>query len=109
MTLLSNHRTLWIAVMATCWLSSAVADQQPVHRLTPIETTQHQEGRIDPVRPVRLTAEERERLYEQAARDAEPLERQAMQLRRLSDLLRPAVVHIDATKRMARPRGARTT
>ena len=109
MTLLLNHRTLWFAVVAACCLSSAAAAQQPVHRLTPIEATQHRDGRIDPVRPVRLTAEERERLYEQAARDAEPLERQAMQLRRLSDLLRPAVVHIDATKRMARPRGARTT
>jgi len=61
------------------------------------------------MRPVRLTAEERERLYEEAARDAEPLERQALQLRRLTELLRPAVVHIDATKRLARPRGARTT
>ena len=109
MTLLLNHRTLWFAVVAACCMSSAAAAQQPVHRLTPIEATKHQDGRIDPVRPVRLTAEERERLYEQAARDAEPLERQAMQLRRLSDLLRPAVVHIDATKRMARPRGARTT
>jgi serine protease Do len=32
-----------------------------------------------------------------------------MQLRRLASLLRPTVVHIDATKRLARPRSGRTT
>jgi serine protease Do len=78
-------------------------------RLMPIEATRRPDDRIDPMRPARLTAAERARLFEQAARDAEPLERQAMQLRRLSDLLRPSVVHIDATKRLSRPRGGRTT
>ncbi len=100
-----------------CWAVGAIASMVVVAhaddanrgRLTPIEATQRDEGRVDPMRPVRLTAEERDRLYEQAARDAEPLERQARQLRRLSDLLRPTVVHIDATKRLTRPRGARTT
>ena len=82
-------------------------DQTP--RLTPVEEASGTGERIDPMRPVRLTAEERDRLYEQAARDAEPLERQAMQLRRLASLLRPTVVHIDATKRLLRPRGGRTT
>ncbi len=100
------------------WLSLAIAaiavhasvhGQDEATRLTPIEATRRPDDRIDPMRPARLTATERERLFEQAARDAEPLERQAMQLRRLSDLLRPSVVHIDATKRLPRPRGGRTT
>ncbi|HBB74102.1 MAG TPA: serine protease, partial [Planctomycetaceae bacterium] len=59
--------------------------------------------------PVRLSSSERDRLYEQAARDAEPLERQALQLRRLAQLLQPSVVHIDATKPLARPRNGKTT
>jgi serine protease Do len=86
----------------------ATADE-PAGKLTPVEATSRRDERVDPMRPVRLTAEERSRLYDQAARDAEPLEQQAMQLRRLASLLRPAVVHIDATKRLARPRGGRTT
>jgi serine protease Do len=56
-----------------------------------------------------MPAAERERLYEQAARDAELLETQGRQLRRLTELLRPAVVHIDATKPLARPRSGKTT
>jgi serine protease Do len=65
--------------------------------------------RVDPMRQVRLSAAERERLYEQAARDAEILESQGRQLRRLTDLLRPAVVHIDASKPLARPRNGKLT
>jgi len=83
--------------------------QDSSSRLTPIEATSGPDDRVDPMRPARLTAAERERLFDQAAREAAPLERQAMQLRRLSDLLRPSVVHIDATKRLPRPRGGRTT
>ena len=88
---------------------SVAAADEPAEKLKPVEATSRRDDRVDPMRPVRLTAEERARLYDQAARDAEPLERQAMQLRRLASLLRPAVVHIDATKRLARPRGGRTT
>jgi serine protease Do len=109
MMLRCNRRFVWVATLAAFGAASGLADEPGRGRMTPIETTQRQEGRVDPMRPVRLSAEERNRLYEQAARDAAPLERQALQLRRLSDLLRPAVVHIDATKRLARPRGARTT
>jgi serine protease Do len=65
--------------------------------------------RVDPMRQVRLSAAERERLYEQAARDAELLESQGRQLRRLTDLLRPAVVHIDASKPLTRPRNGKLT
>jgi serine protease Do len=98
-----------VAGLALALLASATAIAEEPVRLTPVETNRRGEERVDPMRPVRLSAEERNRLYEQAARDAEPLERQAMQLRRLASLLRPTVVHIDATKRLARPRSGRTT
>jgi len=55
-------------------------------------------GRVDPTRPTRLSDAERDRLYSQVEHDAEELERQGAQLRRLSLLLRPCVVHIDARK-----------
>jgi serine protease Do len=96
-----------LALFAAC--SAAVLADEPARRLTPVESARRGEERVDPMRPVRLSAEERARLYDQAARDAEPLERQAMQLRRLASLLKPTVVHIDATKRLPRPRGGRVT
>ncbi len=105
----SPNRRRSVAGVAVALLVSAAAIAEEPVRLAPVEATRRREERVDPMRPVRLTAEERNRLYEQAARDAEPLERQALQLRRLASLLRPAVVHIDATKRLARPRGGRTT
>ena len=104
-----GRRVLGFFGALACIASTGLADEPVGRRLAPIQATQRQDGRVDPMRSVRVTAEERERLYEQAARDAEPLERQAMQLRRLTELLRPAVVHIDATKRLSRPRGGRTT
>jgi serine protease Do len=55
-------------------------------------------GRIDPARSTRLSTDERDRLYAQVEHDAEELERQGAQLRRLTLLLRPCVVHIDARK-----------
>jgi len=84
----------------------SASGQEPA-RLAPITTAS--EGRIDPRRPTRPSAVERERLYAEAARDAEPLERQATQLRRLASLLYPTVVHIDATKPLARPRNGKAT
>ncbi len=96
-----------LALFAAC--SASVLADEPPRRLTPVESARRGEERVDPMRPVRLSAEERARLYDQAARDAEPLERQAMQLRRLASLLKPTVVHIDATKRLPRPRGGRVT
>ena len=81
------------------------ADEPP--RLAPIDAQATQ--RVDPMRPVRMSAGERERLYDQVARDAEPLERQARQIRRLTDLVRPTVVHIDARKPLLRPRPGKTT
>jgi len=96
-------------VLTAAFAGGFAAAEEPAAKLKPVEATNRRDDRVDPMRPVRLTAEERALLYDQAARDAEPLERQALQLRRLASLLRPAVVHIDATKRLARPRGGRTT
>ena len=85
----------------------AVGDEPP---LTPVgPAVVRGDGRVDPMRSPRMPAAERERLYEQAARDAEVLETQGRQLRRVTELLRPAVVHIDATKPLARPRSGKTT
>ena len=84
------------------------ADEPPV-RLAPIPATVGRDDRVDPMRPARLSASERERLYEQAARDAEHLEQQGRQLRRLMQLVRPAVVHIDAKKMLQRPRNGKAT
>jgi serine protease Do len=103
------QRSLAAALLLGVCSGQGLYAADPAPRLTPVETAGRTGERVDPMRPVRLTAEERDRLYEQAARDAEPLERQAMQLRRLASLLRPTVVHIDATKRLLRPRGGRTT
>jgi len=75
-------------------------------RLAPIVATGTTD-RIDPMRPARLDAAERDRLYAQAARDAEHLEQQSRQLRRLTQLLQPAVVHIDASKPALKPRYGR--
>jgi serine protease Do len=78
--------------------------------LAPVESAASRAAeRVDPMRPERMSAAERERLYEQAARDAELLESQGRQLRRLTDLLRPAVVHIDASKPLTRPRNGKLT
>jgi serine protease Do len=77
----------------------AAADEPPV-RLAPIKPL----GSIE-----QRTESERESLYEQVARDADYLERQAAQLRRLTQLLRPTVVHIDAKKPMLRPRNGKAS
>ena len=66
-------------------------------------------GQVDPARLPRLSAAERERLYEQAAREADYLERQGRQVRRLSRLVQPAVVHIEAHKPALKPRGGRAS
>jgi serine protease Do len=61
------------------------------------------------VRPTRPTVADRDRLYEQVAREAEHLEQQARQFRRLVELVRPTVVHIDARKPLQRPRNGKAT
>ncbi len=99
------HRLL-ATLFTACLLSAAgggSADEPPLTRVEPAVE------RVDPTRSTRMSAAERERLYEQAARDAEALEAQGRQLRRLTELLRPAVVHIDATKPLLRPRSGKTS
>ena len=65
--------------------------------------------RVDPLRRPPLSAAERDELYAQVTRDAEALERQGAQLRRITQLLRPTVVHIDARKPLMRPRSGKTS
>jgi serine protease Do len=96
-----------LVLLAALPLAAVVADEPPV-RLAPIAAVQPGD-RVDPMRPARLTEAERDRLYAQAARDAEHLEQQGQQLRRLAQLLRPTVVHIDATKPRERPRGGKSS
>ena len=90
-------------------LPLAAAEDRPATRLAPIDASSGRDGRVDPMPPRRLSAGERDRLYAEAARDAEHLEQQGRQLRRLMQLLRPTVVHIDARKPLLRPRGGKTT
>ena len=98
------------ALLGGCLLATApVAADEPPVRLAPIPAVAGRDERVDPMRPARLSASERERLYEQAARDAEHLEQQGRQLRRLMQLIRPTVVHIDATKPLQRPRNGKAT
>lgn len=99
-----------------CLLAGSVAALAPSVQaddplpLAPVKSAAAEDGeRVDPMRPTRLTAAERDKLYEQAGRDAERLEQQAIQLRRLTKLLRPTVVHIGATKPLSRPRNGRVT
>ena len=109
------HRpmTAWpllVLAAAACHLAGSVSADDPP-RLAPIPAADAPvadpvdaavsapaTGRVDPLRTPRLSESERERLYGQLERDAEELERQGAQLRRLSLLLRPCVVHIDARK-----------
>ena len=97
----------WLA--ACLWAAAAVPLVADEPRLAPIQASAGRDERIDPMRPARLTAAERERLYEQAARDAGHLEQQGRQLRRLAQLVKPTVVHIDARKPLLRPRSGKTT
>ena len=121
MPVLRSHRfttRLWIVFLLGA-PTFAVADEAPVplapiappaspapNRAAPprVEAT-----RIDPIRPARLSAAERDRLYAQVERDAELLERQSAQLRRLTQLVRPTVVHIDTKKPSLRPKNGKAS
>jgi serine protease Do len=109
---------LWIVLLLAA-PSSAVADEAPVP-LAPIAppassapsrvaSPRSEATRIDPIRPARLSPSERERLYAQVERDAELLERQSAQLRRLTQLVRPTVVHIDTKKPSLRPKNGKAS
>ena len=99
------------ALLSACALLTAsegsLADEPGVS-LRPIQPAAvGRAERIDPFSESRLSADEREQLYDEVARDAREFERQGAQLRRLSLLLRPAVVHIDARKTNRRGRTTR--
>ena len=96
---------------ALCLVSASVPGRtEEPSRLERIErSAAGSGGRVDPLRPARLSATERERLYEQVSREAEALERQSAQLRRLTQLLRPTVVHIDAKKAASRPKNGKAS
>jgi len=103
------HRLRCLALLGCLLATVPLPAEEPVVRLAPIPAVAGRDDRVDPMRPARLSASERERLYEQAARDAEHLEQQGRQLRRLMQLIRPTVVHIDATKPLQRPRNGKAT
>ena len=90
--------------------AAATVRSEPPVRLAPIERpAAGSNGRIDPMREARLSTADRDKLYEQVARDAEGLERQGAQLRRLAQLLKPTVVHIDAKKPALRPKNGKAS
>jgi serine protease Do len=102
-----RHRSVVVlAIAVASTVRPSFADEAPV---IPDAVGGTGVPRVDPVRPARLSAAERERLYGQVAREAEYLERQGAQLRRLTLLLRPTVVHIDARKPALRPRAGKAS
>ena len=94
--------TMMALGVAVC--SVAVAEEPPLSRIAPLSGQ-----RVDPMRPTRLSVDEREQLYKQVQRDAEILERQSTQLRRLTQLVRPTVVHIDTRKPALRPKNGKAS
>ena len=112
------HASPLVLVLVLCGMLTSRADepsapaaQSPATvRLAPIEQqAAGSSGRVDPMRSVRMSTAEREKLYEQVSRDAIDLERQGAQLRRLTQLLRPTVVHIDAKKPALRPKNGKAS
>ena len=103
------HNSLPLVVVAVVVLAHPAGADDPPVRLSPVPAAAGPRERVDPMRASRPTAAERDRLYQEAARDAEHLEQQGRQLRRLVQLVRPTVVHIDATKPLQRPRNGRAT
>ena len=92
-----------------CPFVIAQAEEPPV-KLWPVEQSKDGSASvIDPMRSSRLSARDREKLYEQIVRDAEILERQSAQFRRLTQLLRPTVVHIDTKKPALRPKNGKAS
>lgn len=60
---------------------------------------------FDPVSHRRMSDEERESLYREVEAEATAIERQGSLVRKVTRLVRPTVVHIDATKPTSRSRG----
>ena len=87
------------AACLTGLLAELALAEESATPLRPIKPTAvSQQDRVDPRRGAELSLIERDRLYDELARDARFFERQAAQLHRLNLLLRPTVVHIEAGK-----------
>ena len=93
-----------MVALAVVLCGMAVAEEPPLSRIAPLSGQ-----RVDPMRPTRLSVDERDQLYKQVQRDAEILERQSTQLRRLTQLVRPTVVHIDTRKPALRPKNGKAS
>ncbi len=93
-----------LVALAVALCGAAAAEEPPLSRIAPLSGQ-----RVDPMRPTRLSVDEREQLYKQVQRDAEILERQSTQLRRLTQLVRPTVVHIDTRKPALRPKNGKAS
>ena len=107
-----------LAMLAIAAAAMAVRAEEPAKargteaplKLAPIERAgAGRDAPIDPMRPTRLSAADRAKLFEQVERDADLLERQAAQLRRLTQLVRPTVVHIDTKKPALRPKNGKAS
>jgi len=94
----------WLVLGVLATAVHAEEPPVPMSRIAPLSGQ-----RVDPMRPARLSVDEREQLYKQVARDAEVLERQSTQLRRLTQLVRPTVVHIDTRKPALRPKNGKAS
>ena len=89
---------------------AAVRAEEPPVRLAPIQpAVAGRDQPVDPVATQRPSAADRQKLYEQVANDAAILERQSVQLRRLTQLVRPTVVHIDTKKPALRPKNGKAS
>jgi serine protease Do len=106
---------MWVlcALLASCPLV-AVADEPslaPVKPSAPVTPAIATPARppIDPVSHRRMTEAERSKLYDQLEQEVELLERQSSILRKLTRLVRPTVVHIDAKKPSIRPRNGKAS
>ncbi len=101
-----HARLIGLACLLIAMAAHAAAEEPPVpmSRIAPLSGQ-----RADPMRPTRLSVDEREQLYKQVQRDAEVLERQSTQLRRLTQLVRPTVVHLDTRKPALRPKNGKSS
>ena len=104
---LAHRQSGWVAACLALWIVTPLSGEESSAPLRPIQpATVVRSDRIDPRGSSRLSLNERDLLYDELARDARPLEQQSRQLHRLSLLLRPSVVHIEAHKSKQTSRGS---
>jgi serine protease Do len=108
-------RPSWVTFIAGAMallagFAAAGRAEEPPVRLAPIQqTVAGRDIAVDPLASTRPSAADRQKLYEQVANDAAILERQSAQLRRLTQLVRPTVVHIDTKKPALRPKNGKAS